>query len=283
MRSGVEGGFRGALLSGAGNRFVLIDGLAGPVPADASALARELVGRAAEGDEGIVPDGLLLLLPPRAGGELRMVVFNRDGTRPEACGNGLRCLAHHALGAGHVDAPHFVVETDAGPRRVRVREAPDGVQQIVTELGAARVLAAEEPLETAAEELVATLVDVGVPHCVVFRDELEQGEILRLGPALERHARFAAGTNVELAERTRDGLSAHVWERGVGETAACGTGAAAVAAAAAARFGLTLPLATEMPGGTLTVEGDPARSLWLSGAVEGLGTLAGVPREKAAE
>ena len=248
------------LYSGAGNRFVLMDAIRGAQPTDPARVARELD-----------VDGALVLSAPRADGDARMIVFNRDGSRPAACGNGLRCLARHARQAGHVDRDEFVVETDAGPRRVRVEGAA-----ITTEIGLARIEAIVR-IEVANDVFEATLVEVGNPHCVLFRDALSGDEVVSVGSALEHHARFPHGTNVEFVTVTAAGLVARVWERGVGETAACGTGAAAAAAAARVREALELPIDVFLPGGLLTVSGAADGSLWVRGPVEDLGE-AGSPQ-----
>ena len=106
----VDGTLLGMRLSGAGNRFLLLDGIDGWLPTDPAAFARE---NCAECHTGFRPDGVLIL-DRDPGGELRMVIHNVDGTRPEACGNGLRCLAWYALQAGHARGPAFTVVTDAG-------------------------------------------------------------------------------------------------------------------------------------------------------------------------
>ena len=265
-----------SVLAGAGNGFAVLtsDELAGR---PASAVARELC--AARG-----LDGLREVRPPDgaggSGGDLRMVIWNADGSRAEACGNGLRCVALFARERGLVAGDRVLVETDCGTRAVELLRAPErpGIQdgrRVVAAracLGRARVLAQGARLELPGEPapLEATLVDVGNPHCVVFVARADLARLERWGPALATHARFPAGTNVELAcvDELPGRILARVWERGVGETAACGTGAAAIALAAEATGRAALPTEVALPGGLLAIDRDEQGRVHLTGPVE---------------
>ncbi|TDJ77130.1 MAG: diaminopimelate epimerase [Planctomycetota bacterium] len=265
------------LLSAAGNRFVLIDARAGGAPRDAAALARALC--AAESTPAQRRDGLLLLLPPEGVGDARLVIHNRDGTRPEACGNGLRCVGFH-LGTRDGAAGERRIETDAGVRAVTI-DRDDGERLVVrAELGPARLVERDEWLESPggqdrAGRVRVTLVDVGNPHCVLFVGDVLAAPVAELGPQLERHPRFPQGTNVEFVAYDDEAhtLDMRVWERGVGETQACGTGAAAAARAATERYELAWPVRVRVPGGVLEVSGD-AECVWLAGPVEREGEIA---------
>lgn len=255
-------GLAGARLSGAGNRFVLVDALRGPAPADAAGLARACAG------DPFRPDGLLVL--DRApDGALRMAVYNRDGSRPEACGNGLSCVARYAVAAGHAAAGTFAVHTDAGRRTARVDADAAHVS-----MGRAR-LGAPETLRVEGTTLETRPVDVGNPHLVVVRDALRDEELPRWGPLLS--AARPGGANVELVAVAGGRLEARVWERGVGETAACGSGACAAAAVAVDGGALGWPVRVAMPGGVLEVDRGPDGELWLASPVE-IGALLGATR-----
>jgi diaminopimelate epimerase len=251
--------------SAAGNRFAVLDAFEAE-PGEPGRLARELCARA-----GL--DGLLVGARPRAGGDCRMLVYNRDGSRAEACGNGLRALARWAVEVAHAhDA--LVIETDAGPRRVVCLRAQDEAGEIVAaraELGVPQLVARETELEVAGQVLRVTLVDLGNPHCVLFVPALERAEVAELGPAIERHSRFPARINVSFVEVVSPALlRVRTFERGVGETAACGTGAGAAAVAAITRGVARSPLVVETRGGRLEVAWDGAGELALTGPVEAL-------------
>lgn len=250
-------GLSGAIVDGAGNRFLLVDLLAGERPAEPASMAREL---------GSGLDGLLLL--DRApSGALRMVVHNADGSRPEACGNGLRCVALYAHRRGYASEDAFEIETDGGTRRAIV--SPDALDRAAVSMGPAEVGAELDLPLPDGTSVRATPVQVGNPHLVLDRDPLDAAELSRLGPALARHPQFPQGTNVELVARSGVFLDALVWERGVGETAACGSGACAAAAWAVRRGVATWPVLVRFPGGTVSVFHAEAEEtgLWLAGPV----------------
>lgn len=286
----LDGSLRGMRISGAGNRFLLLDGILGQLPSDPEGFAREAcTEREADSPSTFLPEGVLLL-DRDPDGELRMVVHNADGTRPEACGNGLRCLAWYALQEGHAQGPTFTVITDAGTRGVRARHDDGGALVVEVGLGRATRLGEhllELPGESSTEKVPAVAVRLGNPHLVLWRDTLDDRELERWGPLLEHDARFPGGTNVEFAVPVEGGLRARVWERGVGETAACGTGAGAVAVAAAWRGSADFPITVTLPGGALCVDrspllagegesdrgGEDGGELWLAGPVTARGAL----------
>ncbi len=241
------------------NRFAVFDGLARRPPEDPPSLARSLADRTRPR-----ADGLLLVLPPRRAGDVRMEVFNADGSAAEACGNGLRCVAKLAVERRHAP-PSLVVETVAGPRRVEVELAGGRVVGARAELGTPALERGVE-LETGSTRCRVDLVDLGNPHCVLFVEALDATDVARLGPQLERHRRFPRRTNVEFVEVGPGGLRLRVWERGVGETRSCGTGTAAAAVAAIARGLAQSPVEVATPGGRLRVEWKEG-SAWLAGEV----------------
>jgi diaminopimelate epimerase len=257
---------RTSLFSGAGNLFVMVDGFdEGPI-SDPAGFARELCA----GGGRAQPDGLVLLVPSRRGADCAMQIYNRDGTRPEACGNGLRCAAKLAFEHGRVDRDAFTVETDSGVRKVRVLREGGRVVAARVEMGRARIVERDARIRVGSEELSAALVDVGNPHCVLLVEDEREAPVESLGPALERHARFPAGTNVEFLARRSGTFHLRVWERGVGETLACGSGACAAAAVACERGLACFPVRLELRGGTLAVDSDPSGTLELSGPVQEL-------------
>jgi diaminopimelate epimerase len=247
--------------SAAGNRFAVLDAFERE-PAEPAALARELCAR-----HGV--DGLLLGARPLAGGDCRMLVYNKDGSRAEACGNGLRALARWAVESEHA-RDTLVIETDSGPRRVTCLRRAREIVAARAELGVPRLVERETELAVEGRTLRATLVDMGNPHCVLFVRDVGRAEVALLGSALERHARFPQRTNVSFVELAGGRLLVRTWERGVGETAACGTGIGASAVAALVHGFVRSPVEVGARGGRLQVDWDGTGVLTLAGPVEAL-------------
>ncbi len=266
------------LLSGTGNRFAVVDAIRDGAPGDAAAMARALC---APGAYTPPLDGLLLVVPARAGGVARMELVNADGSRPETCGNGLRCVAKLLVEHGHVRGDAFTIEDDAGLHDARTTRDQERVTHAAVSMGRPRVLERDEALTFEAEGVARTVrgtrVDVGNPHFVFVVEDERTAGVTTIGPRVERHAAFPAGTNVEFVAQ-RDGATyLRVWERGVGETAACGSGACATAAALVALGRARLPLVLRLPGGELAIATTEAGAYVLSGAIEdfGAGTWSG--------
>ncbi len=236
-------------MEGLGNDFVVV-----AEPSDAG-WGPALVSRVCDRHFGVGADGVILVLPPQDGGVARMRVMNADGSVPEMCGNGLRCVVLLLAARAGLAKGELLVETDAGARACSFDVEPDeGVVDV--DMGVVR-LVGQRALTVASLPLEMTLVDAGNPHAVVYRSEPEQ-DLAAVGPLLATHASFERGTNVELV-RWRDGvLEVAVWERGVGPTLACGTGACAVAAVACTRgeAASVSPVRVRLPGGDLVVTHD---------------------------
>jgi diaminopimelate epimerase len=244
------GGFAFEKYEGLGNDFIVVEAEreadAGITPERARALCDRRFG--------IGADGVLLVLPPENPAHAaRMRVFNSDGSIPEMCGNGLRCVALHLARKRQVDALLFSVMTDAGVRRSFV-EGTD----VTVDMGAVRWLG-DATLDLDGVPVTVALADAGNPHAILFELPSE-AEIARIGPRLATHAAFPRGTNVEFAKIGEDDIDLVVWERGAGLTLACGTGACATVAVACAkklaRYGVAVTV--RLPGGALTITIDEA-------------------------
>lgn len=234
-------------MEGLGNDFVVLEG---PRHVSAGEVAAWCDRRL-----GIGADGILVVT--RLGDDrVRMEYWNADGSPAEMCGNGLRCVARLAHDRGWVGSDVFTVVTAVGDREARVGGRVT-VQVGVPEPGK------EESIEVAG--LTVRPISVGNPHAVVFVDDPARTPVDELGPRLGIDPIFPEGTNVEFAAvRGRGLIELRVWERGVGETLACGSGAAA-AAAVAHRLGRVGPTTTvRLPGGDLEVTLDD-RGAWLTG------------------
>ena len=207
---------------------------------------------------GVGADGVLLVDP--AGGRVR--VINPDGSEAEKSGNGLRIAAAHLVLA-HGREGAFELRVPAGAVMVRVLGVSGAEVTAEVDLGAARV-GARERLEPPGVEVVP--VDIGNPHCVVFGEPVSVERCAQLGPVLERHARFPARANVQLAEApTRATVHIEIWERGAGYTLASGTSAAAAAAACMAAGIVDEEVRVVMPGGSLHVRREPDGRLLQTG------------------
>ena len=262
-------------LHGTANDFVYVDARTG-FPGDPAALAPRLCDR----HRGIGADGLILLLDSERA-DCRMTIYNADGSRPEMCGNGIRGFAKFVHDRHLVDADPLAVETDAGIKTVRVDRENGRVRSVAVDMGAPewdgrRIPVAadgaviDRPLEVAGQTWHVTCVSMGNPHCVVFVDAVDSLPLETIGPAFERHAFFPQRVNTEFVRVLGpDRLEMRVWERGAGETLACGTGAcaAAVAAARTGRAGRHVTVA--LRGGELRIDWRPDDQVRMTGdAVE---------------
>jgi diaminopimelate epimerase len=235
---------------GAGNDFlVVLD------PDDRIRLSIDTLRLLADRRRGVGADGIIRVGPGRDGCDLSMQLFNADGGEAEMSGNGIRCLAQAAVDAGLVAPPSFTVTTAAGTRTVEYTPGQrPGWAHARVDMGPAR-LGPDQPQEF--DDRRARTVDVGNPHLVLLGPDTARVDVAELGPKLQTS--FAGGINVEWITPVHDGegelLDLRVWERGVGETLACGTGS--VAAVAAARSWDAVRPGTvrvRNPGGVLEVD-----------------------------
>jgi len=205
---------------------------------------------------GVGADGVILLERSRVA-DVRMRTINADGSEAEMCGNGARCAARWLDEAG--EGERIAFETDAGIVRTEVvARTPEYLVRVAM----GKPIVASASLAGIGD---VTLVDAGNPHVVFFRDRVEAVDLERIGQALQRERCFPHGTNVHVAARDGRSLRVRHWERGVGLTMACGTGAVACAAAAVQHEMATSPVALLVPGGRLVVEFDPSGEAYLIG------------------
>lgn len=243
-------------MEGAGNDYVYVDALRVAFPWERGAqLARAWSHR----HFGIGGDGLIVLSAGESA-PVRMTMWNSDGSRGAMCGNGLRCVAKLAHDHGHVRAARFAIETDAGVREVEVlaRLDDDPQTQLVRTWMGQVTAGPVTAIEVAGQPLEFVPSDAGNPHAVIFVDDVERADVLGIGAALQRHVAFPDGVNVEFAQLLGEGrIRQRTFERGSGETMACGTGAAAVAKAAR-QLGLVTgdDVLVELRGGTLRIRLD---------------------------
>jgi diaminopimelate epimerase len=237
-----------------GNAYLLV------VRADlGQSLAPEDARHLCDAQRGIGADGVLEIADVR-GAEADVVVWNPDGSRAELSGNGARIAALWLARRSGVAFPRLRL----GGRTVPARVEGDDVE---VDLGAVEV-GRPEAIEVDGERLEFTPASVGNPHAVFAREPVRE-ELLRLGPAVERHERFPDRTNVQLARADGPGdLTVLVWERGAGETSASGSSAAAAAAVAVVHGWCESPVRVHLPGGTLTVDIREGRAILRGPVVE---------------
>jgi len=260
-------------MHGTGNDYVYVD-LFDETVSDAGALARVVSDR----HTGIGADGLILLAPAESGdADVRMIMYNADGSRAEMCGNGIRCLAALARAHGRTQEDSMRVETDSGVKEVELRKEGARVdmgdpefdpRKIPVDLPGPRIV--DAPIEVEGQTFAMTCVSMGNPHAVVFVEDVEAVEIAWIGPAFERHPLFPQRVNVSFAEVVDPGhVKQRTWERGSGETRACGTGACAVCVAGVLTGRTATPLRSRLPGGELFLEWDDEGRVYMTGpAVE---------------
>jgi diaminopimelate epimerase len=255
---------------GLGNDFLMLDGR-GASSTDASyGLTSERIQRLCDRRFGVGADGVILALPPRQGGELRMRIFNADGTEPEMCGNGMRCLARFLADSdGDFPGRQWQIETLAGRIVPELRQ--DGSirvdmgapfldpESIPTTLPCGDNGLAQGNLEVAGTSFAVGAAGMGNPHVVIPVDDIEAVDLERYGAAFEVHPVFPARTNVHFVQViSRTHLVMRVWERGAGPTLACGTGACATLVVAHL-LGLAERCARlDLPGGPLEIDWDEA-------------------------
>ena len=270
-------------MHGAGNDYVYVD--ARGLTHDWPSLAREVSDR----HFGVGSDGLILMLDSEVA-DLKMRMFNADGSEGEMCGNGIRCFAKFAIEGGAVAAstPSLDVETLAGVRTVAPVYREGRVSAARVSMGMPGLKPAALPVILGPEaqqaegpvinyphhvngvSLSLTFVSMGNPHAVAFLEEpVGEFDLHRIGPRVEHDPMFPNRVNFEVVNASGDGsLAARVWERGSGETMACGTGACAIAVAACLQGLAPGRVDISLPGGTLSVDWDGEGEVYLEGPAE---------------
>lgn len=260
-------------MQGAGNDYVYVDCFAQRVE-DPAALSRRISDR----HFGIGSDGLILLLPSDKA-DLRMQMFNADGSEGKMCGNGIRCLGRLARERGIAQGDNIRVETASGVKALRFEENGDvTVNMGAPELCAAKIpalfrtpRAVDEPFSVLGETFRVTCVSMGNPHAVVFTENVDTVRLEEIGSAIEHHEMFPEGVNTEFIEIIDENhLKMRVWERGSGETLCCGTGTCASVVAACLTGHCRQGDAVEVSvrGGQLTIRWDTEGTVWMTGGAE---------------
>ncbi|OAI53480.1 diaminopimelate epimerase [Planctomyces sp. SCGC AG-212-M04] len=264
-------------MQGAGNDYVYVNAFTEKLPSDIGELARKMADR----HYGIGGDGLILICPSERA-DARMRMFNVDGSEGEMCGNGVRCVGKYVYDHGIAKKDTVTIETGRGvltlqlfPKYGKVEKVRVNMghpildpAQIPTTLSGNPVL--KQPIEVAGRRVEVTAVSMGNPHGVVFVDEPTDEWVLSIGPKMEVHPVFPRRANIEFVKvLSRSEFQMRVWERGSGETWACGTGTCASAVAGVLNGVLDRKTLAHLKGGDLEIEWAEDGDVYMTGpAVE---------------
>ena len=255
-------------MHGAGNDYVYVNGFANTLPNDLEKLAIDISHRRF----GVGGDGLILILPSKQA-DAQMRMFNADGSESEMCGNGIRCVAKYVYDHGIAKHDQLRIETGAGILSLQIHAKNGLAEQITVDMGEPRLEASlipttlapagqqvvNVPIEIKGRKLFATCVSMGNPHCVIFVPEIDDELVLGIGPLIEKDDRFPKKVNVEFVEvLARGEVNQRTWERGSGETWACGTGASAVCVAGVLTGRTDRTIVNNLIGGQLKLTWDEA-------------------------
>jgi diaminopimelate epimerase len=254
-------------MHGLGNDYVYVDGFAETVPNPA-----DVAVRISNRHFGIGSDGLILVLPSDKA-DVRMRMFNADGSESEMCGNGVRCVAKYAYDHGLTKSNPLTVETGRGILSLALTLDNGKVQQVTVNMGHPILNLADIPVDRekvvqgakeheyrvsiaqSNELLDAVFVSMGNPHATIFVPDVSKVDLARIGPVIEHHKAFPRRINAHFAQvHSRTELTMRTWERGSGITMACGTGACAVAVSAILTGRADRRILAHLPGGDLTLE-----------------------------
>ena len=261
-------------MHGAGNDYVYINCFDEPTPADIPSTAIAISDR----HTGVGGDGLVLIGPSEVA-DARMRMFNADGSESEMCGNAIRCVAKYVSDRGIARKPELKIETGRGILTMQLFTGAGGkVEQVTVNMGAPILESARIPttlpgdpptnakLDVAGMSIDVTCVSMGNPHCVTFVDEVNDDWVLRVGPQIERHPAFPRRVNAEFIQVvSRDEFIMRVWERGSGETRACGTGACASAVAGVLTGRTNRTVTAHLRGGDLKLEWSASGDVFMTG------------------
>ncbi len=256
-------------MQGIGNDYLYLNCFFTPQPEDPSTLARRMSDR----HFGVGSDGLVLICPPvSAENDARMRMFNSDGSESEMCGNAARCVGRYLYERGLCRKTEIRLETLGGVKPLLLEADGGRAPRVTVDMGRPLLSAEEIPvrpellgapstaplpqglLTVEGAEVPVWCVSMGNPHCIVFVPDTGAAEVERLGAAIERHAAFPRKTNVEFVQvLSNREIRMRVWERGAGETLACGTGACAAAVACALTGRTGREVKVSLPGGSLLV------------------------------
>ena len=263
-------------MQGTGNDYIYVDARTSR-PANPGALSARLSDR----HFGIGADGLILICPSSVA-DARMEMYNADGSRGKMCGNGIRCVGKYIYEHGWTHETQIKIETDAGVKELTLAVADGKVESVCVDMGPAIFEPAEIPLLVddrdpmdfgivlGGEAYDVSVLSMGNPHCVLIVEHVEQMPVAEIGPLFENSVLFPEGVNTEFVEVIDEHtLRMRVWERGSGETMACGTGACASAVTGICKGLVKNPVTLRLNGGDLEIRWDAEENrVFMTGPAE---------------
>ena len=274
-------------MHGIGNDYLYVNGFVERLPRDPGEASRRMADR----HFGVGADGLILILPSDVA-DVRMRMFNKDGSEGQMCGNGIRCVAKYAFEHGLSTSDPMRIETGRGVLTLQLHVEGGKVEQVTVNMGRPVFEATKVPVDLPVDRVIdyplpnddprdmvpewweasgldarMTCVNTGNPHVVLFCADVSKVPLEQIGPELENHRIFPDRANVHFAQViSRDEVRMRTWERGSGITLACGTGASAVCAAGVITGRTNRRLLTHLPGGDLTIEWrEPDDNIYMTG------------------
>ena len=265
-------------MQGCGNDYVYINGFTQKIdPEDKPEWVRKISDR----HFGVGSDGAIFINPSKIA-DCEMEMWNADGTRSEMCGNGIRCVGKYVYDKGLTDKTELTVESFGKIKYLTLYVSEGKVDRVRVNMGAPELIAEripvvcdkeqaiDEPIEVQGKTYHMTCVSMGNPHAVVFMDQVADLTIDQIGPYFENHARFPKRVNVEFVKKIdRNNVEMRVWERGTGETLACGTGCCATAVACVLNDVTDDTVTVHVLGGEIEISWDRSENLvYMTGPAE---------------
>ena len=260
-------------MHGLGNDYVYIDAINQKIE-NRSELAKFVSDR----HFGIGSDGLILICPSEKA-DFRMQMFNQDGSEAEMCGNGIRCVGKYVYDNGLTKKQNISIETLAGIKKLHLICNNDICEEIEVDMGEPKFKTPDFPeiqgetitrdmnISVGNDEYRFTLVSMGNPHAIAFVEDVDQIPLDKYGPIIENNSKFPNRINVEFVQiEDKNNIKMRVWERGSGETFACGTGACACVVAGGLNGYTDDKVTVELPGGKLDVKWDTDNHVYMKGS-----------------
>ncbi len=229
---------------------------------------------------GVGSDGLIMIMPSPVA-DARMRIFNADGSEAQMCGNGIRCVAKYLYECGIKKSDRLTIETAAGIKTIELTTVNGNVTQVKVEMGTPGLLRNDIPMLGENEQVIdvplqvnetvlnITCVSMGNPHCITFVDDVDSVDLSVTGKAIENHELFPERINAHFVQQiSADKIKMRTWERGSGETLACGTGAVATGVACVLNNLTERVISAQLPGGELTVEWTDDNKTYMTGPAE---------------